>query len=54
MPKKLESGQGPSKEDMERVERRMKAVYACMVCNSMFKQPGYCPNCEVVLKKRAG
>ncbi|MBI4176023.1 MAG: hypothetical protein HY518_02380 [Candidatus Aenigmarchaeota archaeon] len=35
-------------------EKREKDIYACMVCRSMFKQPGMCPDCDRVLKKKAG
>ncbi len=38
----------------EELIRRQKAIYACLVCNEMFKDPGLCPNCSVVLKKKAG
>ncbi len=33
---------------------KQKALYACMVCKGMFKDPGMCPDCDGVLKKSAG
>ena len=33
---------------------KQKAVYACVVCEGMFKDPGMCPDCNQVLKKGAG
>lgn len=35
-------------------ENENKAMYACMVCKSMFRKAGMCPNCDQVLKKKAG
>ena len=31
-----------------------KMVYACLACRAIFKDAGMCPNCNLVLKKRAG
>ena len=31
-----------------------KMIYACLLCKQMFKDPGLCPNCNIVLKKKAG
>jgi len=33
---------------------KQKAVYACTICKSMFKEDGMCPDCDTVLKKGAG
>ena len=35
-------------------EEDEKMVYACLACKSIFKDSGLCPNCNVVLKKKAG
>jgi len=42
------------KKVLDEIEKRQKAIYACMVCKGMFKDPGYCPNCNIVLKRKAG
>lgn len=37
----------PEDEEME------KMVYACLACKAIFKEPGMCSNCNLVLKKKA-
>ena len=45
----------PRIEEMKKQEEeKRKAIYACMVCKSMFKKPGMCPGCDQMLKKKAG
>lgn len=35
------------------IEKKQKAIYACMICKQMFKDPGMCPDCDKILKKSA-
>ena len=34
-------------------EEKEKAIYACLACKAIFKDAGMCPNCNLVLKKKA-
>lgn len=48
MPKKPQTINLPDQDEAK------KAIYACLACKSIFKEPGMCPDCNAVLKKRAG
>lgn len=34
-------------------ENMTKLVFACRVCEKMYKKPGMCRSCDVVLKPKA-
>ena len=39
--------------DIPENEEKQKAIFACLACKAIFKDPGMCPNCDMVLKKKA-
>lgn len=49
MPKKKETVL-----DVPETEEEQKAMYACLACKAIFKEAGMCPNCNMLLKKKAG
>ncbi|MBI4021264.1 MAG: hypothetical protein HY369_03405 [Candidatus Aenigmarchaeota archaeon] len=51
------AGKPLEKEDQEaaaQAEKQEKLLYACLACRATFKDPGMCPDCDAVLKKKAG
>jgi len=36
----------------QNAEEAAKLVYACAICKNIFKEPGYCSNCDAVLKSK--
>ena len=37
----------------EEEENLTKLVFACAICNKVFKEPGMCDKCDVALKAKA-
>ena len=50
MPKKQKR---PEEVIVPENEEQEKQIYACLACKAMYKDAGMCPNCNLVLKKKA-
>jgi len=40
-------------EEQDKSENMTKLIFACQVCEKMYKKPGMCKSCDVVLKPKA-
>ncbi len=39
---------------LEGKENEEEIAFECMICRKIFKDPGFCPECQLILKKRGG
>lgn len=44
----------PEKNKDDIVGAYTQLVFACNVCKKVYKKPGMCPDCDVVLKPKGG